>query len=235
MRGGLTSLHLSEEEAVEIAVAFATVCADCNCNDETLVFKPISRLPADVEVQAMKVSYQTGYPLPDPLESSYKFSYPQIGFFVSDEYFGRARAYFRRSNSAMLTEEYHPARFDYKDAMANLNSAPSIADLHDPIDGQSITGADLVEDMDDFFDHEFLANAPEDIDREWVTMLAKTCWLKMRSLIADWEAFRRLVRTGDSGLEPKERALLRMKVHEKERKIDAFMASLIPDDKTLPN
>lgn len=56
-------------------------------------------------------------------------------------------------------------------------------------DGESTTGSDLVDDMGSFFDHQFLAQAPEDIEREWVRMLTNTCWLKMRSLIADWEAF----------------------------------------------
>jgi hypothetical protein len=217
--------RMSEEEAVDIAVDFGTAYADCN--DEGLIFKPISRLPSDVDtvVQAMKVSYQMGFPLPNPLESSYKFCYPQIGFFVSDEDFERVQAYFGRLNSALLSDKYHPAHWDHSNAISNLNSAPSIAALREPIDGQSITGADLIENMDDFFKHEFLAKAPEDIDREWVRRLAKTCWLKMISLIADWEAFRGLVRTGDSGLEPKEAALLRMNIHKKEREIDALIDS----------
>lgn len=217
-------LHMSEEDAVEIAVDFGTAYADSN--EEGLVFKPISRLPADVDtvVEAMKVSYQMGYPLPDPLESSYKFCYPQIAFFVSDEDFERAQAYFGRLDRS-LSDRNHPGGWDHSNALSNLNSAPSIATLREPIHGQSTTGADLVDDMDDFFDHQFLAKAPEDIDREWVRMLTRTCWLKMRSLIADWEAFRELVRTGDSGLEPKEVALLRIKVHEKERQIDAYIDS----------
>jgi len=220
---------MSEEEAVDIVVDFGTAYADCNA--ERLFFKPVSRLPASVDtvVQAMKVSYQMGYPLPDSLESSYKFCYPQIGFFVSDEYFDRAQAYFKRLDGAMLLDKYHPAHLDYGNAMANLNSAPTIANLHEPIEGLSITGADLVANMDDFFEREFLAKAPEDVDREWIRMLAQTCWLKMRSLIADWETFRGLVQTGDSGLEPKERALLRMKIHEKEREIDALIGSVAED------
>jgi len=220
------SEHMSEDEAAEIFVDFCTAYADCR--DESLLFKPTARLSADVDtvVQAIRLSYQTGYPLPDPLESNYKSLYPQIGFFVSREDFERAQAHFVRLDSALTSVEYHPARLDYGNAMDNLSLAPGIANIQETIGGQSITGVDLFEYFDDFFEHEFLTRAPEDIDREWVKMLAKTCWFKMRSLIVDWEVFKGLVRTGDSGLEPKERALLRMKVHQKEREIDALINSL---------
>lgn len=218
--------RMSEEEAVDIAVDFGTAYADCN--DERLVFKPISRLPATVDtvVQAMKVSYQMGYPLPDPLESSYKFCYPQVGFFVSDEDFEQARAYFSRLNATLLTDQYHPTHSDYSNAIANLNSAPNIASLQESIEGQSTSVAELVKYLDDFFQHEFLAKAPDDIDREWVKRLAQTCWLKMRFLIDDWDAFRGLVRTGDSGLESKELALARIRMNELKREIDAMDANL---------
>src|SRR5207244_3999362 len=120
----------------------------------------------------------------------------------------------------------HAAQLDYRSATAKLNSAPSLAGLQEPRAAQTITGADLVEDMDMFFERKFLAKAPEDRDREWVRMLAKVCWFRMRSLIADWESFAALVKTGDSGLEPKEVALIRLGLNETKRAMDAQIDSM---------
>ena len=221
---------ISEDEAVDIAVRFGEAFADCN--EEGLFFKPMSRLPAPIDkvIEAMKLSYQRGYPLPDQLESSYRFCYPQLGFFVSDRAFDRARAYFDRLNNELVNDKHHPARLDYTNATVNLNSAPGIAHLQEPIQGDSITGSDLVEEMDAFFEHEFLIKAPDDADRERVIALARTCWREMRSLMADWEAFRGLVRTGDSGLEAKDVALIRIELNEKKRELTSYIDSLDDDE-----
>ncbi len=220
--------EMSEEEAVDIAVEFGEAYAICN--EEKLLFKPQSLLPREpkIVVHAMKVSYQMGYPLPEQLEQSYRHCFPQISFFIKDDQFDRAKAYFARFFQEIKREPHHRASFDYQEATVNSSSAPSIATYTEPFSGHSLSGAELAAKMDEFFECEFLVHAPADPDKEWVQQLARNCWRNLRARINEWAEFVALVQSGDSGLERREVAVARIEVNKKKREIDDYINSLRP-------
>jgi len=181
---------MSDDEAIDIAVGLGEVYAVCN--ERGMVFKPQSFLPRqpEVVVQAMKLSYQTGYPFSEQLEHSYHFCFPQIAFFILDEDIIRERAYFERcctklpdaTQLAQLDTEtkrlaicQDAAHWDYMTASVNLNTV------------NATYGTDPRADQ--FFDHEFLADGPQDTDGDWVRALARKCWKHLRARVDEWEEF----------------------------------------------
>lgn len=217
---------LTESEAVEITAGFGEIWADCI--DERLLLKPESRLPASFETisEAFKVSYQQGYPFDEKLENSHRVCYSQLAFFIPDEGFERAIAYFARLEQAISEERHHPAMFDVRGASADLSSAPMIARHSEPFEGQEFTGAKLVENMDNRFENEFLSGAPDDPDKEWVREAVLGCWQLMRLMIEEWEEFATLVAKGESGLEPKELSLARIETNKSRNKINDFIENI---------
>jgi hypothetical protein len=180
---------ISEEEALHVVVKFGE--AFTICNEESWLFKPQSLLPCDPEIvaHAMKVSYETGFPLPEKLARAHSFCFPQLSYFIPDDQFDRANAYLERFNREINGQLRHSAIRNYTLAMAHLNSAPGTALFTEPLPGHSMSGAQLVAHMDDFFTREFLRHAPDDPDKKWVQQLASDCWQDFRARDAEWAKF----------------------------------------------
>lgn len=222
---------MTESEAIDIAVRFGETYAECN--DEHLIFKPEFRLPCSKVIldRAMKISYQTGFPHVDQLEGSYKFCYPQVAFFVDDTDFERAESYFARLREVFSKDAHHPAAFDIRLACSHINSSPILALIDEAFDGQELSGRQLVEQMDQFFGENFLDEASDEPDRTWVRDLAWNCWQEMIRRIREWDDFRHLVMTGESGLELQEVALARIalnRVREMELELEGMRVREVP-------
>lgn len=181
---------MTEDEAIDICARLGEVYA--SCNERSMVFKPLSLLQVEPEVvvQAMKLSYRTGYPFSEQLEQAYHFCFPQVAFFVLDEHVVRAQAYFDRCCKELSDiEKISQAditlqKLRIAQSMANCDFAVARMHLNT---GYSINGTDPR--ADHFFDSRFLAAGPPDGDSEWVRDLARKCWRHLHVRVDEWQEF----------------------------------------------
>ena len=150
------------------------------CQDERWLFKPLSLLPCDPQTLAGAIKWSCQFQ--DNIEATHH-AYLKIGFFIPDDQFERAHAYFKRHLD--ITEYGSSVYRDCATALEFLTQPPN-AVAHG------------------FFQRRFLVDAPADPDKAWVQELARKCWRGYLAQEVGWEAFIEKIESEDSSVESRE-------------------------------